>query len=73
MKHYTINYYLHGSYEDPKTICVMGMNKEDAYDRAVYEEIPKIENYSPYSVWVAGVTYNNGNYKAFNTSSGNPF
>lgn len=73
MKHYTVEYYRDGGWELPKTICVMARNKADAYDKTVYEEIPKAEGKVPYSAWVSGVTYNNGNYKAFNTSSGNPY
>ena len=48
-------------------------NKIDAYEKAVYDLIPKKEGGIPYSAWVHSVTYNNGNYREFNTFEGNPY
>lgn len=56
-----------------KGIDVVAKNKADAYDKAVYELIPEKEGSCPYSAWVHSVTYNNGNYRTFNTSEGNPY
>lgn len=67
---YTINYRMDGTWSDEKTCYVLASNKAEAYDKAVFEEIPKLHSYSPYSVWVSGVTYQNGNYHAFNTCEG---
>lgn len=55
-----------------KGIDVWASNKYLAYDKAVYEAIPAVEGCMPYSAWVASVTYQNGNYRTFNTSEGNP-
>lgn len=52
---------------------VAASSKADAYDKAVYELIPAAEGELPYSAWVVSVTYNNGNYKTFNTFEGNPY
>lgn len=71
MKHYTVNYVMSSTGEE-KYVAVPAKNKWDAYDKATYEVIPEIEGVLPYGAWVAGVTYNNGNYKTFNTSLGNP-
>lgn len=60
-------------FEYGKKVYVLASNKYDAYDKAVYEEIPKIEGGLPYSAWVASVTYQNGNYHRFNTFEGNPY
>lgn len=56
-----------------KGIQVIAQNKADAYERAMYEEIPKVEGTAPYSCWVASVTCNNGNHKYFNTFEGKPY
>lgn len=71
MKHYTVGYRLYGQKHD--YICVIAKNKEDAYIKAFYEEIPMIEGSLPYSAWVIGVTHNNGNYHCFNTFEGKPY
>lgn len=73
MKAYYVEYLVNGSWEMPKGICVPARNKFEAYDIATYEMIPEIEGRIPYSAWVASVTYNNGNYKTFNTCSGLPY
>lgn len=54
-------------------VFVLAKNKIEAYEKAVFEEIPKIAGHVPYSVWVHSVTYNNGNYKEFNTFEGKPY
>ena len=53
-------------------ISVIANSKEMAYDKAIYELIPKRMKSVPYSAWVNSVTYNNGNYKEFNTFEGKP-
>lgn len=73
MKAYWVEYYLNGVYEESQGIMVPARNKVEAYDKAVYEIIPEKEGVIPYSAWVVSVTYNNGNYRIFNTSSGNPY
>lgn len=72
MKAYTVAYKLHSG-GDVKKISFLAESKIDAYGKAVYSEIPKIENTIPYSAWVYSVTYNNGNYKRFNTFEGMPY
>ena len=72
MKAYTVEYRLYGSSEVNK-VSLLARNKYDAYDKAVYEVIPEKEKEYPYSAWVASVTYQNGNYKTFNTFEGNPY
>lgn len=69
---YYVKYRIHSAAEE-KGICIAAANKVEAYDKAVYEEIPKIEGSLPYSAWVSSVTYANGNYKKFNTFEGKPY
>ena len=71
-KAYTISYY-ENSWSTENYICVLAHNKAEAYDKAVFEEIPKRIGHQPYSAWVSSVTYGNGNYKRFNTFSGNAY
>lgn len=59
--------------QEVKGIDVLAKNKFDAYDKAVYELIPKREGEMPYAAWVCSVTYNNGNYRRFNTCEGLPY
>lgn len=68
MKHYTVDYYENGSYEDVKTECVLANNKADAY-----KVFMDSKNWAVYGAWVSGVTYQNGNYRTFNTFCGNPY
>lgn len=70
MKAYYVKYKLNG---EEKGIGLLAKNRFDAYDRAVYEEIPKIEGELPYSAWVTSVTYQNGNVRHFNTCEGLPY
>jgi hypothetical protein len=72
-KVYTVSYRLEGYWGEDRHIDVLARNKAEAYDIAVYEMIPEIHSYSPYSAWVSGVTYNNGNYHRFNTCDGLPY
>ena len=70
---YHVEYKLY-SCSEVKGIDVIANNKEDAYSEAVFTEIPKNEcGQYPYSAWTASVTYNNGNYKRFNTFEGKPY
>ena len=61
------------SCSEVKGICIAARNKAEAYDKAAYEEIPKIEGSLPYSAWVHEVTYSNGKRKLFNTFEGKPY
>lgn len=70
MKAYYVKYLVNGVYEEPKGIEVHAHNKAEAYDIATYELIPQKEGRVPYSSWVYSVTYNNGNYREFNTCDG---
>lgn len=71
MAAYYVRYKMHG--EQVKGIQVPARSKWDAYMTAQYETIPAHENgEAPYSLWVESVTYNNGNYRRFNTFEGNP-
>ena len=65
--------YMMNSWDTAKNIIVLARNKEEAYDIAMYDMIPEKELYTPYAAWVSSVTYQNGNYKKFNTSAGNPY
>jgi len=72
MKAYYVYYKMHSA-DDRKGIGFLANNKIDAYDKAVYELIPEKEGSTPYSAWVHSVTYNNGNYRTFNTFEGKPY
>ena len=69
---YTVEYKLHSA-DQVHSISFLAKNKADAWDRAVYEEIPKLTGEHPYSAWVYSVTYQNGNYRRFNTCEGLPY
>ena len=71
MKHnhvYCVHYKNHSA-DEVHLIDVLASSKAEAYDKAVYEKLPEM----PYSAWVSSVTYNNGNYRTFNTHEGNPY
>lgn len=72
MKHYTVEYKMYNA-DKVKSVQVIANNKYEAYEKATYEVIPEIEAFSPYSTWVASVTYNNGNYRRFNNFEGNAY
>lgn len=72
MKAYTVEFKLYSA-DTVHSISFLAQNKIDAWDRAVYELIPNAEGQVPYSAWVASVTYNNGNYRRFNTFEGRPY
>ena len=72
MKKYTVEYTMTWSNEI-RDIEVLASNKEDAYDRAVYEEIPAKEGEHAYSAWVDSVVFANGNRRWFNTHEGKPY
>lgn len=71
-KVYTVHYRMHQSGE-AKMVDVLAKNKAEAYDKAVYEAIVKEQGGLPYSAWVTSVTYQNGNYRRFNTCEGNAY
>ena len=68
MKAYTIYFYENGVYEDVKQEDVLGSSKENAYENFMNKH-----NWSVYAAWVHSVTYQNGNYRVFNTFCGNPY
>lgn len=72
MKAYYVEYKMFFA-DSVKGIGLLAKNKQDAYTRATYDEIPKSEGSTPYSAWVASVTYSNGKTKVFNTFEGNPY
>lgn len=72
MKAYYVRYKMEQCSEECG-ICIAASNKEDAYDKAVYEAIPKKEGTCPYSAWVSSVTYRNGKEVKFNTFEGKPY
>lgn len=71
-KAYAVEFKLH-SCGEIQMVSFLANNKEEAYDKAVYEEIPKVTGEYPYSAWVKSVTYNNGRYRVFNTHEGKPY
>lgn len=73
MKAYTVEYRLNSMASEVKRISFLARNKEEAYDIATYEKIPAKEGRVPYASWVSSVTYQNGNYKRFNTFAGKPY
>ena len=71
-KAYYIEYKMYSA-DEVHGIDFLAQNKEEAWDKAVYELIPEREGSCPYSAWVHSVTYNNGNYRTFNTFEGKPY
>ena len=72
MKTYFVEYKMYNA-DRIHGIQTPAENKIDAYEKAVYTLIPEKEGGIPYSAWVHSVTYNNGNYREFNTFEGNPY
>lgn len=72
MKAYYVRYKMYSA-DGVRGIQSPAENKLDAYEKAVYTLIPEKEGGIPYSAWVSSVTYNNGNYREFNTFEGNPY
>ena len=70
---YTVHYIIAWSADGEKMIDVVASSKEEAYDIAAFEEIPKREGTLPYGAWVSSVTYQNGRCHYFNTSCGNAY
>ena len=69
---YSIHYRMHCG-EAVKHIDIIASNKWDAYTRATYEEIPKIEDGIPYSAWVDSYTTHAGrDVRIKNAFEGNP-
>lgn len=69
---YTVEYKMFDAGE-VKRVNVIATDKADAWCKAVWLAIPEKEGEHPYSAWVASVTYQNGNYKRFNTFEGKPY
>ena len=72
MNAYTVEYKMSAAGE-VRFVSFLAKNKQDAWDRATFKEIPKKEGECPYSSWTAAVTYNNGNHRRFNTFEGKPY
>lgn len=72
MNAYFVKYKMYSSDEE-HGVGFLAKNKVDAYDKGVYEVIPKKEGSLPFSAWVESVTYNNGNCHHFNTHEGMPY
>lgn len=72
MKAYYVKYKMYSA-DKAHGIQSPAENKIDAYEKAVYTLIPEKEGGIPYSAWVHSVTYNNGNYREFNTFEGKPY
>ena len=71
MKAYTVEYKMFFA-GNVNNISFLARNKEEAYEKAVYTYSPEKHGTLPYSAWVTSVTFQNGNYKAFNTFEGKP-
>ena len=70
---YVVQYRMYSA-DDVHYVVVLARNKEDAYDKAVFEKIrEENDGYCPYSAWVDNVTYQNGNVHYFNTCEGLPY
>ena len=72
MKTYFVEYKMYNA-DRIHGIQTPAESKIDAYEKAVYTLIPEKEGGIPYSAWVHSVTYNNGNYREFNTFEGKPY
>lgn len=71
-KTYYVKYRM-SAWDIEQGVVVLAKSKEEAYEKACFEIIPTLHTYSPYSVWVESVTYNNGNCRRFNTCDGVPY
>ncbi len=72
MSVYHVKYKMYNA-DKVKGIDVIAKNKFEAHSKATYEIFLNVEKAMPYSAWVSSVTYNNGNYREFNTFEGNPY
>lgn len=72
-KVYTVHYIMSAWSTEENYICVLASSKAEAYDKAVFEELPRTMGSCPYAAYVSSVTYSNGNYRRFNTFVGNPY
>lgn len=69
---YTVKYVPYRGYNGEKQIQVLARYRTEAYVKAIYEEIPKVENGEhPYYAYVYSVTFQNGNYKIFDMGKDN--
>lgn len=73
MAHFCVEYMMDSIASETKRTYVGANSKAEAYDIATYETIPSTEGRHPYAAWVHSVTYNNGNYRVFNTFAGKPY
>lgn len=71
MKAYTIKYKMTAA-ENERFVCVLADNKAEAW-LVGKDAIRAKEHAFPRSLWVHGVTYQNGNYKKFNTGEKKPY
>ena len=66
---YTVMFY--GAY--PTTaMAVIASNKKEAYFEAI-KRITEQEGEEPYAAWVVSVTFQNGNWKRFDTDPKHPY
>ena len=72
MKKYFVEYKMYNA-DRIHGIQTPAENKIDAYEKAVYDLIPKKEGGIQSSAWVSSVTYSNGRYREFRTFEGNPY
>ena len=72
-KVYTVHYIMSQWSTEENYICVLAPSKAEAYEKAVYEDLPRTFGHSPYAAWVSSVTYNKGNEKFFNNHEGNAY
>lgn len=69
MKTYQVNYRIE-SWTPVETIDVKANSIDEAWDTAMFVEIPRQTGEHPWSVWVVSVTYKNGRVHKFNTCEG---
>ena len=73
MKTYEVHYMLHSA-DITKEIEVQAANKAEAYDKAVFDEIPKKhDGEQAWGAYVASVRYASGRVQRFNTGYGLPY
>ena len=69
---YTVAYRMYWC-DTSRYINVRARNKSEAYMLRKYEAIPRKEDGQAYAVWVESITYDNGNWRMFNTFEGKPY
>ena len=72
MRNYKVSYRMY-NFSAEKSISILAENKADAYSKAYFDEIPKVEGEMPYSAWVDGYVTKSGKLIYFNTCDGFPY